>query len=103
MVTDLYTLSEAGNRALALAVRHVNASTLSPLGEQELLRLLRSGKVPSNRREQLRAFIDETDTATLQDLVLSRAATYDELSALAGRLLPVTHDTRRWLDERTAH
>lgn len=78
-------------RALAFAVRHINASNGRPVSEVELLGWIRSGTAPADQTEQPRVFIDETDTATLQDPVLSGSATYAELAALADRLLPEAH------------
>lgn len=95
-------LSAHPSRALSLAVRHINASIPRPCSEAELLTWLRCGAAPADRAESLRAFFDETDTATLQDLVLSDAVTYAQLADLADRLLPAHHDTRQWLDERRA-
>lgn len=93
-------LSNESLRALALATCHVNASIARPFEEGELLRWIRSGHVPKDRLEHVRSFIDETDTATLQDLVISGAAGYSDLAKLADKLLPTTHDTRKWLDDR---
>lgn len=89
-------------RALALAVRHVNASTPMAISADALLRAVRTGQAPPGFEHHLFAFIDETDTATLADLVISGAATYGQLATLADRLLPKAHDTRAWLHERRA-
>lgn len=87
-------------RALALAARHVNASTRTTMGESQLLDAIRARGAPPGLEPHLLAFIDETDRATLCDLVLSSVATYGQLAALADDLLPASHPTRRWLDER---
>lgn len=102
MATKAEELSEASLRALALATRHVNASIARPVTEAELLQWIRFGGVPADRLEHVRSFIDETDTATLQDLVLSGAVRYGDLARIADQLLPATHDTRKWLDDRRA-
>jgi hypothetical protein len=86
-------------RALALATRHVNASIAYPFEEADLLNWIHS-EIPADRLEHVRSFIDETDTATLQDLVISGAVSYRELAELADKLLPATHDTRKWLNDR---
>ena len=93
-------LNDGARRALALAARHVNASIACPVSERELLDWIRAGAAPAGRQEELRAFVDETDTATLQDLVLSGAVSYADLAATADQLLPKNHETRRWLHER---
>lgn len=102
MTTATGNLSNGQVRALALASRHVNASIGRPIHETELLHWLRSGSVPADRVEHVRSFIDETDTATLQDLVISGAVRYTELATIADQLLPATHDTWKWLDDRRA-
>lgn len=102
MATPTGSLGSETLRALAIASRHVNASIARPIEESELLRWLRSGVIPADRREHVRAFIGETDTATLQDLVISGAVGYRNLAAIADRFLPATHDTRKWLDDRRA-
>lgn len=102
MATRAENLSDQTRRALAFAARHVNASIARPINEAELLNWIRSGNAPADRQEHLRAFIGETDTATLQDLVISGAVRYGELATIADQLLPATHDTRKWLDDRRA-
>ncbi len=87
-------------RALALAVRHVNASMRTPISEGELRTALITGEIKEQFENHLFAFIDETDRATLCDLVLSRATTYGRLAILADRKLPPKHPNRTWLDER---
>ena len=59
------------DRALALAVRHINASTPVAIPDAELLAILQAGGV-----------------------------TYGQLAGLADRHLAAGHPTRRWLDER---
>lgn len=100
MATTDGDLSNECLRALALASRHVNASIAHPIEEGDLLRWIRFGRIPTDRIEHVRSFIDETDTATLQDLVISGAVGYSDLAELADQLLPATHDTRKWLDDR---
>jgi hypothetical protein len=93
-------LNDGARRALALAARHVNASISRPVSEREILDWIRAGAAPADRQEELRAFVDETDTATLQDLVLSGAVSYADLATIADHLLPENHESRRWLHER---
>lgn len=100
MATKAGDLSNECLRALALASRHVNASIARPFEEVDLLCWIRFGQIPTDRIEHVRSFIDETDTATLQDLVISGAVRYSDLAGLADQLLPATHDTRKWLDDR---
>ena len=88
------------NHALAAAIRHVNVSTPLAIDEASLLRAIEVGDVPPGLGHHVHAFIDETDTATLSDIVTSGVATYGQLARLADRLLPDGHDTRRWLDGR---
>ncbi len=87
-------------RALALAARHVNASTPLAISEEALLEALRTGEAPAGYEHHLFAAIDETHPATLADLVIAGGVTYDQLAALADRLLPPDHETRGWLDGR---
>ena len=95
---DALTAGQA--RAVALAARHVNASTPEAIPDLALLGSLQTGLVPARDRHHLRALSDETDTATMADLVVSRAVTYGQLAILADELLPAGHDTRTWLDDR---
>ena len=88
------------SRALAAAIRHVNVSTPLAIDEASLLRAIEQDDIPSGFIHHVHAFIDETDTATLSDIVTSGLATYGQLARLADRLLPNGHDTRRWLDGR---
>ena len=96
-LADALTPGQA--RALALAARHVNASTRDAISEVALLGALQSGQVPTRYQHHLFAFFDETDTATMADLVVSRAVTFSQLAAIADKLLLVGHDTRTWLDD----
>lgn len=94
-------LSERGrDRALALAVRHVNASTPRAMPSDVLLESLQTGHVPPKFERHLHAFIDETHPATLMDLVISGAVNYGQLAVLADLMLPASHETRAWLDAR---
>ncbi len=90
----------AQQRALALAARHINASTPHAISEDVLLGALRTGCVPPGFEHHLFAFFDETDLATVMDLVISGAVGYGQLAALADRLLRPGHATRTWLDAR---
>lgn len=90
----------AQQHALALAARHVNASTPHAIPEDALLGALQTGCVPTGFEHHLFAFFDETDPATLMDLVISGAVGYGQLAALADRLLRPGHATRTWLDDR---
>ncbi len=99
--TDRRQVGDADQaRALALAVRHVNASTRVPITEAALRTVVVTGDIPHEFEHHVSAFIDETDRATLCDLVLSRATTYGKLASLADRLLPPEHTNRRWLHDR---
>ena len=90
----------AQQRALALAARHINASTPRAIPEDVLLGALQTGCVPPGFEHHLFAFFDETDLATVADLVISGAVGYGQLAALADRLLRPGHATRTWLDAR---
>jgi hypothetical protein len=87
-------------RALALATRHVNASTPVAIPEAVLLRALRTGIIPPGYKHHVFAVLDETDTATLADLVISGAVTFEQLAGLADQLLPFAHPSRVWLNGR---
>jgi hypothetical protein len=50
---------------LALAARHVRASTPAALSEAALLAAIRCGRAPSGYRHHVFAVLDETDTAML--------------------------------------
>ena len=89
----------AQQRALALAARHINASTPRAIPENVLLGALQTGCVPPGFEHHLFAF-DKTDLATVADLVISGAVGYGQLAALADRLLRPGHATRTWLDAR---
>ena len=89
-------------RALALAARPINASTPRAIPGDVLLGALRTGCVPPGFEHHLFAFFDETDLATVADLVISGAVGYGQLAALADRLLRPGHATRAWLDARRA-
>ncbi len=86
--------------ALSFAVRHLNASTSNLITEETLLGVLQTGSTPVKHTNHIFAFIDETDTSALADLVISGATTYDQLVTLAGQFLPPSHPTRKWLNER---
>lgn len=102
MHVELPTASrdEGQDRVLALTIRHVNVSTPAAIDAASLLRAIAGGEVSPALAHHVHAFIDETDTATLSDLVTSGLATYRQLARLADRLLPNGHDTRNWLDGR---
>lgn len=87
-------------RALAFAVRHLNASARDPIDEASLLDALRSDEPPARYRHHVRDFLDETELETLSDLVRSGAITYARLAHHAGRDLAADHETRTWLDDR---
>ena len=102
MGVDASFISADQSRALALAARHVNASTPVAISESMLLSSLRTGQAPDGFEHHLFAFIDETHPATLADLVISKAVTYGQLAVLADRMLPPRHGTRVWLNDRRA-
>ena len=87
----------AQQRALALAARHINALTPRAIPEDVLLGALRTGCVPPGFEHHLFAFFDETDLATVADLVISRAGGYGQVAALADRLLRSGHAIRTCL------
>lgn len=79
-------------------------ATATPLilSVEQLQHALRTGVVPPGYEHDLFAFLDETGTATLADLILGRVGSYAQFAALADRVLPEHHDTRTWLNERLA-
>lgn len=92
--------SESKARAIGLAIRHINASTKRAITEAELVLAVRSGNIPSGLEHHVFAFIDETDLATLCDIVISGSLSYTMLADIAEKLLPDVHPTREWLNER---
>ena len=97
---DALELDEYQARALALAARHVNASTSVAIPDDVLARALQTGVVPPGYDFHVFAVLDETDTATLADLAISSVVGYGQLADLAERLLHEGHPTRAWLDAR---
>lgn len=85
------------DRALALAVGHVNVSARHPVSAAAVLAALRSDIVPAALVTPVRALLDETDIETLSDLVLSGAIGYADLGRHAAALLEADHETRLWL------
>lgn len=98
----LVPISLQAARALRFAAGHINVSVKNPIPDVVLLDALRTGAVLPEYDHHILAFFDETDTATIADLVISGAVTYGQLAAWADRLLPELHETRSWLDERRA-
>lgn len=94
--------TDAASRPLALASRHVGVSLSTFLEDDDIQAWFRCGEWPYDVEPHLRALLDETDTATLLDLVIAGGASYASLARCADQLLPDGHDTRRWLDDRRA-
>jgi hypothetical protein len=90
----------ASDRAMALAVRNLNAPLAHPVDPDRALDWLRNRSWTTVESHHARALLDETDEHVLMDLVLAGAVTYARLAACADALLPPTHETRVWLCER---
>jgi hypothetical protein len=100
MATQPVTSAVDPLQALALAARHVHASTTVAIPDTTLLLALRTGIVPAGYEHHVFAVLDETDTARLADLAINVAVAYGDRAALADRLLPGGHPPRVWLDGR---
>lgn len=97
---DQFLFSADTLRALQFAVGHINVSVREQITSEDLFGYLKGRAVEPRHRHHFSAFFDETDTATISDLVLGGDISYCELSALSDRILPDGHPTREWLHER---
>ena len=94
-------LSPDAERALALAVGHVNVSARDPVDPLSLLSAIRSAAQSTALDLHLQVFFQETEIETLSDLVRSGAIDYPTLAAGARRFIPRDHPDSRWLDGRS--
>ena len=94
--------AETGYSALAIPVRHINASARDPISEETLLTALTGDDLPPRWEHHIRAFFDETDLISLGNLVRSRVITYERLARRARHLLPPRHPTLQWLEARAS-
>ncbi|KQT18696.1 hypothetical protein ASG40_16680 [Methylobacterium sp. Leaf399] len=90
----------APGHPLLFAVRHLNASSADPIGENDLLEALRADIVPARYERHVRDFLDEADVEALSDLVRAGCVTYPTLARHARRYLDPRHETQQWLDDR---
>ena len=93
-------LNESTLRALSFAAGHINVSVANKISAEILFAAIKGDAVDQKFRHHLWLFFDETDTATIADLVAGGQVSFSELSAAADRLLPKSHDTWTWLNER---
>ena len=87
-------------RALSFAAGHINVSAANKAPPEALYAAIKGEDVDPRFKHHLWFFLDEADAATIADLVLGGEVSFAELSAAADRLLPASHDTRIWLNER---
>jgi hypothetical protein len=85
---------------LSFAAGHINVSAADKIPSETLFAAIKGEPIDQKFDYHRWMFFDETDTATIADLVLGGEITFAELAATADRLLPESHDTRIWLDER---
>ena len=91
-------LSAGTLRALRLAVGHLNVSIRKSIVAEQLW--LEITDCPAQIGPHIVAFLEETDLATIHDLVLGGDVDVSALKATAERLLPLGHQTRTSLDEQ---
>lgn len=87
-------------RALSFAVGHINVSSRHPVSAEELLCSLLCVDPYHADTAHVAAFFEDTDLATICDLVITGVISYKQLAEAAALHLPEDHETMRWLDER---